>query len=259
MMELNNTFKLKFITILKDLTGFYGEDFTYDTSEKDDSSIKFLIKNKFNTNIYFEITIYVEKRTFENEEIKVLGRNTKVKSYAFDVIMQPGQFFALDEINCGGEKALFDTFEEWVKRAWNEYNASSLIRKLQMHEDKIQEMNEKIENEYFTIEQAENLKLRLEELEKLLQEHIKSREDEDEDKEKEIEKLKNDIEFLTNSLEVLSTRNWFDCFLSRFSHLKLDKEKRKILLKFGGKGLGNLIEAKTGNSTIKDIIEEITK
>ncbi|MBX4271454.1 hypothetical protein [Clostridium estertheticum] len=159
-----------------------------------------------------------------------------------------------------GEESVYNSFLFWSKRAWNEFNASSIIQRLENEERKVETLIEQmgsINEDYFTVEEAERLKDRLEELERMLHEHIEvSGVDEDKKKE-EIMRLSKDIEFLTINLTCLNKSNWFNGFFTRFNPMKLSGEKRKILLKFGGKALGLLIEDKTGDSTIKEFIDKI--
>lgn len=262
MAELRNAFKLKLISYLEQQTGFYGEDFSFETQQLEESNILFTVKNKFNMEIYFKIILSTEKQTFKDKESKFAGSYNEIESYAFDVTMSPGEFLAVDNIICNGENALYDTFEKWSIRAWDEFNASSIIQRFKIQEKKIEELNEQMGTmgeEYFTVKEAEKLKDRLEELEKILQEHIELVENDETKKNEELRKLSTDIEFLTNNIMSLNKKNWLQSFFARFSPMKLDGEKRKKLLQLGGKGIGMLIEAKTGDSSVKHFMEEITK
>ncbi|HDI3056374.1 hypothetical protein HYH85_11315 [Clostridium botulinum] len=262
MAELRNAFKAKLISKLENLTEFLGEDFKFETIQKDDSNIIFSLKNKFINDIYFQFVLCIEKQTFKDEEKEYLGSHNEVKAYSFDITMNPGEFLTIDTVVCNGKEALYSEFGNWAERAWDEFKASSVIRRLEIHEENFEELNEQmkgLDEEYFSIEEAEKLKADLKKLKEILQEHIQSTEVEQEKKDTEIKKLKNDISLLESTLNTFSKKNWFSSFYNRFSPMRLDAEKRKKILQLGTKGVGRLIEAKTGDSTVKEFLDDIAK
>lgn len=266
MAQIRKAFKAKLISILEESTGFVAEDFTFEDSSSDSihdgNAVYFSLKNNFYNDIYFRFLANTEKQTFKEEENNFLGTHKKVQAYSFDVSMSPGEFLVIDTALCNGERALCDEFKDWIKRAWEEFNASSILLKIDRCEENIKNLNTKFEElseEYFSIEEAEQLKADLEKLKEVLQEHIQSSEIEEDKKNTEIEKLKTDITMLQNTLDTFNKKSWFSSFYARFSPNKLGAEKRKKILQIGTKGLGRLIEAKTNDSTLKDILDEIVK
>ncbi|MBX4271453.1 hypothetical protein [Clostridium estertheticum] len=102
MAELRNTFILKLVSILEKETGFYGGDFSFKTQEQDESGLKFLFKNKFNENIYFQFNLDTELQSFKVGEERYMGLQKTIKSYSFNVNMSPGEFFTEDDVVCNG-------------------------------------------------------------------------------------------------------------------------------------------------------------
>lgn len=260
MPQIRSAFKVKLISILEKKSGFYAEDFKIDTKSDTNSRLFFSIKSKVYNEICFEFTVDVEKKDFEDAETNILGLHKKITAYSFNIIMNPGELFAEDNIICNGEDAVYNAFSDWVERAWDDFKGLSVIKRLEKYEENLEILNEQIgevAEEYFSIEEAEKLKEDLKKLEQVLQQHIESTKLEEDEKDKEIRKLKEDISLLQDTLVTFNKKNWISSFYARFSPMKLDPEKRKKILQMGTKGLGRLIEAKTGDSTIKEILDEI--
>jgi len=168
--------------------------------------------------------------------------------YAFSGKVCPGPLAYEETFSFKGEHVIYDKIKTWLNCIWEELSSNPIVKKVETHQDKINEIFEKLDtinDGYFTETEAEELKLKLDELEKNFKTQLEKNSADKKKLEGEIEKLHTDIDTLKETIGSFKKKGWLKSFTGKIFKWTTDAENRKLL--------------KEGYSAIKILLPEDIK
>lgn len=207
---------------------FKANDFLVEHEAQKDGSNTLVVRYKFEDIFFFKATIPTRRTQIEPEDRYQSAKQVHV----IEARMSPGDLAHVEILTLHDRAGLLSGIGVWVRNLRNELQALPLNRAVAQQERQIAEMArnfERLPDEYFSLEQAEQLRRKLQELEQQLKSNIESSTSAKEDLKKRLDALEKDFAELSNQIEALKAKKWFGSFLVRFANWTRDPENRKVL------------------------------
>jgi hypothetical protein len=229
----NDIYDLKIKYMIRDK--FYKEIvLTIDKHPRFDSSdFKIKISDSYKTPVY--ITCTADPRFKMEFDIPTSasqdGSNGK-PYYSFSGKVCPGPVSYEETFSVNGQSLIYDKITTWLNCIWEEFTSSPIVRQMEDQQNQIDEIFEKftdIKDEFFSKEEAEDLKSKLTDLEKKLEAEIEARHLEKKETEAEKAQLKTDIDTLKQTVNTLKKKGWLKSFTTKVFKWTKDSENRKML------------------------------
>ncbi|MFA6249477.1 MAG: hypothetical protein WC615_21240, partial [Mucilaginibacter sp.] len=152
--------------------------------------------------------------------------------YAFSGKVSPGPLAYEETFSFKGEGVLFDKIDIWLNSIWEEISSSPIVKQVENQQTKIDEILENfdsLDDKFFTLQEAEDLKTRLDELEETLKELIINHVHYKENKEEELSRLHLDIDTLKQTVNSFNKKGWVKSFVGKMFKWTSDEENKKLL------------------------------
>jgi hypothetical protein len=162
----------------------------------------------------------------------------------------PGELSSAESVSILGDDGLISTFSSWLSNLLNELESVPALKEIEQQQKEISEMLKQVGSlpeEYFTREEAEQLRVKVDELEKMIQKNIQNSTEDEESIREQISTIKRDFETLKSQIPTLTKKGWSGSFMVRY-HSWTKKFGNANLLKSG-------IQAVKGLLVDGDIIE----
>jgi hypothetical protein len=159
-------------------------------------------------------------------------KDTYSSYYALSGSVCPGPLSYDETFTFKGEKGIFERISIWLTCIWEELSSNPIIKKVEAQQQQIDEIFEKfetIQDEYFTEEEAIELRKRLDDLEETLKGQIKQTQEDKKIFEQEVEKLHIDIDTLKQTIQSFKKKGWLMSFTTKVFKWAKDSENRKML------------------------------
>ncbi|MEJ0029050.1 MAG: hypothetical protein WDO15_01175 [Bacteroidota bacterium] len=212
----------------------------------DDSGYRTVIKIIYEYDAQYELEIIIpnQKSTFTRQETNALGvgtRTVEVFDYEIEGKMCPGKLAFREEFKNRGASGINEALDLWLINLWEDITISPENRIFLAQKEEIEKLKERIgemPDEYFTVEEGNNIRERLEKIESQLADKLINEVPDETESKKQIEKLHQEIEILKQTIHSLKKSGWFKSFvtktmswLSNPSNQKLLKAGKEILTK----------------------------
>lgn len=178
-------------------------------------SIKYIYEPQYNISLSIP-----DKRNEKYEEVKISGT------------VCPGEIGNQERVMIEGKRGITDLLNDWLLRIKEELFSEPLKRELENQKAQIEEIIRnlnKLDDGYFTKEEAEELKMKLSDLEKDLKKNIQEADQNEEIYKKKINALENDIEMLKTTLTSFKKKAWAKSFATRIGNWFKDSDNTKLL------------------------------
>lgn len=152
--------------------------------------------------------------------------------YAFSGSVSPGPLAYEETFTFSGEDGVFERITNWLNCIWEELSSNPIVKKVENQQQQIDEIFDKFENikdEFFTDEEAKDLRTRLDELEETLKSQILKSNEDKKALEQEVSKLHTDIDTLKQTIQSFKKKGWLKSFTSKVFKWSKDSENRKML------------------------------
>lgn len=157
--------------------------------------------------------------------------------------LSPGELSSTESISAIGDNGLISAFSNWLGNLRNELDAVPTFAQIEQQQQEIAEILKQVENlpdEYFTREEAEQLRLKVDELEKMIQRNIQDSAKDEESVKAQISTIKRDFETLKSQIPTLTKKGWSGSFMVRYHNWT--------------KNFGNQNLLKSGVQTVKGLL-----
>jgi hypothetical protein len=157
------------------------------------------------------------------------------------VTVSPGELRAVEKFTIPNASSVISQVGAWITRIHEELIATPIVRALEEQRSKVEELlaeTAKIPNDYFTKEEAEELKKKLSDLEKDLQDRVVSDTSENAEVKGRIEELTTLVAELRAQVDSLTKRGWFGSAIIKFTRWASTPENSALL-----KGGVNVVKA----------------
>jgi hypothetical protein len=138
--------------------------------------------------------------------------------YTFNGKMSPGNIASKEIFSIKGETNLLCAITAWVNCVWEELSTQPFLKTAKRIEDQIEEVYTKYsspQNEYFTREETDTLRVHLEKLEYDFREELQVElKDKKFEERKRIDRLTREMENLRMTLSSLKKSSWMNVFFS---------------------------------------------
>lgn len=185
-------------------------------------SIKYLIEPKYQILFTIPSSSTTEKNNYGGEDT----------FYSFTGSVVPGPLAYNETFKFRGEENILSKITIWLNNIWEEISSNPLVKMLQSQQDQIEEIYKQfgdIKDEYFTTDEAFDLKKRLDNLEEQLKTEILKQTKEKEIIEEEVNKLKIDIETLKETIASFKKKGWIKSFSGKIFKWTRNSENRGML------------------------------
>ncbi|WDF75785.1 hypothetical protein PQ469_18015 [Mucilaginibacter sp. KACC 22773] len=211
---------------LDEHTRFDSTDFRILAEKKDERnnfhtilSINYIIDSKYS--IYFKIP---SSKTSDSDGYS--------SYYLISGKVCPGPLSYEETFSFKGESFIYTTIKNWLDAIWQEVSSSPVVRQVEDHQEQINNIFEKFETlkeEYFTNQEAEELKKRLDALEETLKSQIESHNELKKNIEQEVSKLHFDIDTLKQTITSFSKKGWLKSFTGKIFKWTANSDNRKMV------------------------------
>ncbi|MBN8672374.1 MAG: hypothetical protein J0L80_16940 [Chitinophagales bacterium] len=227
-------------SILSSNTNFNISDFKI-TTESKYSSTQLKIVYEYDEQYYVNVTIpegLTEKERQETtHSVRMIGmaeqtKTVKYSVYEIDVTMCPGILSYSENIKYEGQDGITKAISKWLVNLWEDLTISPQLRAIKVQTEEIEKIKEKVVNvpdEYFTVEQGEEIKSRLDKLEEQLAKVLLDELPDDKTANTQIEKLHNEIEVLKQTIHSLKKPGWFKSFITKTMTWLSNPTNQKLL------------------------------
>lgn len=168
--------------------------------------------------------------------------------YAFSGAVCPGPLSYEESFSFKGEDGVFHRIKTWLDCIWEELSANPIVKIVESQQEQIDEIYAKFEtvkDEYFSDEEAKDLRNKLDELEEKLKQQINQSTENKKELEMKVSKLHGDIDTLKQTINSFKKKGWLRSFTSKVFKWSKDSENRKLL--------------KDGYSVIRNFLPEEVK
>lgn len=197
---------------------FKDQDFDIRTTDRsNDSSL--VVQYRYDPQYSISVTI-ANKITPSEGDFAISGNAT------------PGDMTRTEVIKMFGRSDFTVYLQAWLRRLKAEIDAVPMSRLVEEQRIEIEQIYARfgtIEDEYFTREEANALRLKLDELEQQMVERIAEAANGSAAADRKITELKSDFEGLKGSVESLRKPGWLKAFATRTSQWVRDPENRALL------------------------------
>jgi hypothetical protein len=152
--------------------------------------------------------------------------------YSFDGTVCPGPMALTETFQFRGEDGIFRRIKTWLDCIWEELSSNPVVKQLEEQQEQIDQIFEKFDNlpdEFFTKEEAADLKKRLDELEETLKENMQKQNADNAKFEEQIDELHIDIDTLKVTIHSLKKKGWIKSFFSKSLKWGMNSENRKLI------------------------------
>lgn len=152
--------------------------------------------------------------------------------YAFSGSVCPGPLAYEETFSFKGEEGVFERITVWLNCIWEELSSNPIVKQVESQQHQIDEIFEKFDNikdEYFSVEEASDIKRRLDELEETLKSQITKNGEDKKIYEQEVSKLHTDIDTLKQTVQSFKKKGWLKSFTSKVFKWTKDSDNRKLL------------------------------
>lgn len=201
--------------------------------ESADFDIKSVKGNRGTTTL--TITYSVEpnyKIEFHIPGSKTTDKDSWSSYYNFSGVVCPGPLAYSESFSFKGIEGLYERITEWLNCIWEELVSNPVVKRIEEQQAEINKIVENFENlgdEYFTIDEAEDLKQRLNKLEEDLKEQIEKNTKNKKEAESQIQDLQNDIDTLKQTVESFKKKSWLKGFTGKMFKWTRNSKNRKML------------------------------
>lgn len=177
------------------------------------------IKYLYDPQYYITLSIPDMKKE-KYEEVKISG------------VICPGDIGIQERVLIEGKNGVIELLGNWLRRIKEELFAEPIKREIENQKTQIEEiiknMN-KLDDDFFTKDEAEELKNKLSSLEKDLKKNIQDTEQNEENYKNKISALEKDMEMLRTTLTTFKKKNWARSFAVRIGNWFKDSDNTKLL------------------------------
>ncbi|MFE4352451.1 hypothetical protein [Peribacillus butanolivorans] len=214
-ISINQQFKNRINDKLS-TSGFSSEDFEVNvdnsSTEKIDTTDNIIIDIRY---------LYNDSHYFSSTFSTAVTNKDMADMYS--IMYSPGTYLTKESKVTHSIAEFFHIIGDWVQLLRLELKASPIGRQLAENEEKIQEIQDIIEekfkedtNVFFSKQEGNELKDKLDELEKLFKEKIGSIEKDESSLEKESEKLHEEVDMLKEQVDYLPKKKWATALAVKF-------------------------------------------
>ena len=236
--------------IYRDITQTLDKHARFDSTEFKVSTVRDQRGNS--TTLTIEYSIEPKYRiVFKIPSSTVTEKNeygSLITDYSFSGTVCPGPL-ALDEtFSFRGEDGIFERITTWLNNIWEELSANPIVKKMESQQTQIDELFERFDSmpdDYFSVEEAAELKERLNNLEETLKATIQERVEDKKVFEQEVAKLHTDIDTLKQTITSFKKKGWLKSFTNKVFKWTSNSDNRKLL--------------KDGYSIIREFLPEDVK
>jgi hypothetical protein len=160
----------------------------------------------------------------------------------------PGKIWETERTEVKGSSSIKNTFKEWLDNIWKKIMIDPVHRILEEQKFKVDEILNAIKDfpdEYFTVNEAEELREKLDDLEKNMMENLQNTITDKKELEAEIKSLHNEINTLKTTLTSFKKPKWFQSLGTRIGVWLSDPKNQQSLLQ-GAVALKKLISKNEG-------------
>lgn len=182
-------------------------------------TIKYLVEQKYNI-------------VFKMPNSKTKDEDGYGDCYKFVGTVCPGPLAYNESFTFTGIEGLYSRIKEWLDCIWEELLSNPIIKKIeeqQIEINKIVENFDRLEDDYFSIEEAEDLRIRLNKLEEDLKGQIEENSKDKKEAESKIIELQNDIDTLKQTVESFKKKSWLKGFTGKVFKWTRNSKNREIL------------------------------
>lgn len=204
--------------------------------------------NKQNRNLSLVIT-YLHNSSFKFKMDLPSGKTTSKDefspSYKFSGTMSPGPFALEESFSFSGTNYLDEYINTWLNEIWEELKSNPVVAHIDSQRKEIDEIFERLDGsseDFFTQDEAEELRARLDDLEKKFNEEFKKEIKDKEELKKEVSSLNKDIETLKVTLSSFNKKSWMKELVGKVFKWVKNPNNRKAL--------------KQGYSVVREILPE---
>jgi len=203
---------------------FESSDFKVDT-----------VSDQRNNNITLTIKYSIEpkyKIVFKIPNSITTDKDGYSSYYIFSGNVCPGPLAYEETFSFKGETGIYERITVWLNCIWEELSSNPIVKQVENQQHQIDEIFEKFENikdDFFTVEEAVDIKNRLTELEETLKSHIVKNGEDKKLYEQEIANLHLDIDTLKQTVQSFKKKGWLKSFTSKVFKWTKDSENRKLL------------------------------
>jgi hypothetical protein len=152
--------------------------------------------------------------------------------YVFSGTVCPGPLAFDETFSFQGEEGVFERITTWLNCIWEELSSNPIVKKVESQQQQIDEIFEKFEDvkdDFFTVDEASELKKRLDELEETLKAQIQQSTEDKKVYEQEVYKLHTDIDTLKQTINSFNKKGWIKSFTSKVFKWTKNSDNRKML------------------------------
>ena len=215
------------------------------------------IKYDFEPKFYFNLSLPVRTSSKTLKTTKppgILGTREyevekEVEVYIINAKICPGEMVLVENIKFEGKTQIANEIYKWLNSIWEEMQSIPINKLVEEQNKIIEEIKLKVDGiseEYFTIEEGEDLKTKLDSLEDLLKEKIEEQSEKNENLAKKLKELEEQIDILRDTIFILNKKNWFKSSMTKM-YKWISKEDNRKLLKDGVKLLKPLLPESVNN------------
>lgn len=192
------------------------------------------------------IITYFDNEAYEFRVSLPKGKD-KDGNFEFDGMVRPGEYAHEQDLCLKGGAQLMTEIKSWVQRIEQDIRSNPLGRRLAEQQARIDDLLKQFSsvpsgNEYFTREEAEDMRKRLDKLEGQLVEQLKKASLDDKAEQQKISEVDNDIGVLKAQLEQVPKKSWFKRLAVRLGIWAADPTNQQ-LLQAGGAVVKGLLGA----------------
>jgi polyhydroxyalkanoate synthesis regulator phasin len=209
------------------------------------------IKDSKNTFITLVIKYNIEpkyKIIFKIPSSTTTDKDSYGSYYAFSGQVSPGPLAYEESFSFKGEDGVYEKITTWLNCIWEELSSNPIVKQVENQQKQIDDIFEKFENikdEFFSDEEAKDLRRRLDELEENLKSQISKTNEDKKSLEREVQKLHTDIDTLKQTIQSFKKKSWLKSFTTKVFKWTKDSDNRKML--------------KDGYSVIREFLPEEIK
>lgn len=201
--------------------------------ESSDFDIKSVKGNRGSTTLTITYTIESKyKIEFNVPGSKTTDKDSWSSYYKFSGVACPGPLAYSESFSFNGIEGLYEKINDWLGCIWEELISNPIVKRIEEQQaeiDKIVGNFENLDDDYFSIDEAEDLKKRLSKLEEDLKEQIEKNTKSKKEAESQIEDLQNDIDTLKQTVESFKKKSWLKGFSGKIFKWTRNSKNRKML------------------------------
>jgi len=153
--------------------------------------------------------------------------------YALSGSVCPGPFSFEETFEFKNTDGIFERITSWLSCIWEELSANPTLKQIENQQQQIDEIFVKfdsIKDEYFTEQEATELRSRLDSLEETLKSQIEQNNEDKKVFEEEVSKLHNDIDTLKLTVQSFKKKGWLKIFTNKVYKWSKDSDNRNMLM-----------------------------